>query len=54
VGRVLAGIDPLMPNVPGVVAGGWQLEVERLPIGVQDQMQSERFPPQINGESHAV
>ena len=53
-GRVEGRIDPSTPWIRAAVAHRRQLEIERLPIGVQDQVEEESFLPQLRADRHTV
>ena len=47
-------VDPAAPWVFACLIHPRQLEIERLPIGVQDQVKEQLFPADFHGEGNAV
>jgi hypothetical protein len=47
--RLLGGINPPTPPVRIVVGSRWQLEIERIPVGIKYQVKQELFPTNLRG-----
>lgn len=54
IGRIEGRVDPPAPWVFGPIRREWQLEVERLPIRVQDQVKAQFLRGDLCGERQAV
>jgi hypothetical protein len=52
--RVESGINPAAPRIFGCVIQPRELEIERLPLGVQDHVKEQLLPANFHGESNAV
>jgi len=51
---VEGSVDPSTPRISNPVVYRWQLEIERLPIRVQDHVEEESFLPEFGGERDAA
>src|SRR5687768_6501298 len=47
-------IDPSAPRTSAGIADGWQIELQQLPICVQDQIDADPLPPQFRLKGEAV
>ena len=52
--RVQGSIDPPAPGIYVPVPCRWELEIERLPMGIQDHMNEQSFPSNFQAQCQAV
>src|SRR5436305_4606806 len=54
VGALAGGVDPAAPFHWAAAGALGELEIQRLPVGVEDEVDEESFVAQLRGEGDAV
>src|SRR5262245_6594829 len=52
--RIERGVDPAPPNRPVVVVELWKLEIQRIPIGIEDEVKQAILVQRFHGDCQTM